>query len=165
MKKQHKYLFLYLFFSQSCAIYSFSGVSLSKKVKTYSIQNFYVDTAKGPNNMYDLFTQELEKQIGQKTSLKKVDNEGDLLFEGKVIDFKYDPVNTDSNDTMARLSIKVSIDFFNMHDENMAFYNKKFTQSERVDNQNLNENEEEEITKKMFSALVKKILDASITNW
>ncbi len=162
MKKQYKWLLwigLSCQLNQACAIYSFSGVSLSKKIKTFTIQNIYVDVAKGPNNIDHLLIERLEEQIQKKTTLSKTENEGDIELEGKITAFDYITDHEKST-----LSITVVMDYTNKLNKQVSFYNKKFTESSPVAS-DLDEASEIKETKKMIEKIVERILGDSIINW
>ena len=113
-----------LFFS--CGFYSFTGASISNDIKTVSIKYF-------PNNakiiqptLSTVLTEKLKEQFITQTNLKIIDLDGDLSFNGEIIEYKIKPVGISSNETATqnRLTIKVKVDFVN-HKENKVYFNSK----------------------------------------
>jgi hypothetical protein len=104
----------------TCKInYSFSGVNISKDIKTYQVDFF-------PNNadlvvpgLNDDFRNMLIDQIDQKTNLTLVNNNGDLVFQGEITDYYIEPVSLTADQTAAqnRLTIKIKIDYTNTKNE------------------------------------------------
>jgi hypothetical protein len=104
----------------ACKInYSFSGVNISKDVKTYQVDFF-------PNNadlivpgLNDDFRNMLIDEIDQKTNLELVKNNGDLVFQGEITDYFIEPVALTADQTAAqnRLTISIKIDYTNTKNE------------------------------------------------
>jgi len=162
-------LYIFCLLQAGCLFYSFSGSSLNKKVKTFSIKDFQSKVALGPTTLADQITQSLRDVISQKTSLKEKATDGDIEFDGIITAFKHSPLAPSTKDdqtsgSRVQLSITVQINYNNKYDNNFCFKKKDFTQThdvkagtEIVEASNM----VEEIIKK----LMQDIYNASIANW
>ena len=97
---------------QGCAIYSFSGTSLSSEVKTFSIQCLS-EVALGPPDLSEKFIEKLSSELLQR-SLKQVETQGNIQFEAIITQFKYEPVAPSSSEgkdkaNKTRLTIKMKV--------------------------------------------------------
>lgn len=155
---------------QSCFMYSFSGSSLSKEAKTFSIQPFQSKVALGPANLNEQLTEKLRMELAQKTKLKEVFSNGDIQFEGTITDFKYTPIAPRSDDrgdmtSREQLSITVQVNYSNAYDKDFEFSKKQFTQTADMDASASRDTEEPGLVEDILKKLIKDIFNASIANW
>ena len=156
---------------QGCFMYSFSGSSLPKEAKTFSVQTFQSKVAKGPANLTDLITQKLSSELRQKTSLKEdTRNNGDVQFEGTITKFEYNPTTPRSNpdgdfSSQTQLSITVQLTYSNKYDKNFEFSKKHFTQTTNIDATADLDKEESNMVEEVLKKLIDDIFNASINNW
>lgn len=113
-----KTIFLVLIFgmiTQSCGIYSFSGVSIGPDVKTYQVNFFQNEAAIVEPGIDRTFTLQLQDLIQNQTSLVLTSNNGDLLYEGEIVEYYIAPQSSTSENTAAqnRLTITINVRFFN----------------------------------------------------
>lgn len=155
-----------LAFASGCGVYSFTGASIPPEAQTVSIQYF-------PNNamlveplLSNILTSALRDRFTNQTSLRMVPQQGDLAFEGEITDYRTSPVAIQSDQTAAlnRLSITVSVRFFNKFDESKGF-ETKFTQyMDYPSEQDLNAVKDRLITD-IVDMLVDDIFNKSVVNW
>jgi hypothetical protein len=151
-------------------MYSFSGSSLSKEAKTFSIQEFRSKVALGPSNLTEQFTQKLRAELVQKTHLKEVFSNGDIQFEGILTEFKYTPIaprgdSKEETGSRMQLSVTAEVSYSNAYDKDFEFSKKSFTQTTDIDaNANL-DTEEAGMTEEVLKKLIQDIFNASIANW
>lgn len=151
---------------QGCGIYSFTGASIPPEAKTISISYF-------PNNallveplLSSIFTSALRDRFMNQTQLRSVVSNGDLAFEGEIIDYATSPVAIQSDQTAAlnRLTISVNIRFFNKFDESKNF-ETKFTQYiDYPSTQDFNAIKSRLITE-VTDILVDNIFNKAVVNW
>ncbi|MEL6153051.1 MAG: LptE family protein [Bacteroidota bacterium] len=159
----------------SCAIYSFSGASLSADVKTFSIADFQSNVALGPPDLAEQFAEALGKELLQRTALSQVESKGDIQFEGTIIQFEYKPIaptaitktatKKEDQASRTRLTITVQLNYINPKDPETAFSKKKFSQYEDVDADVSTDDAEPDLVKKIFEKLIKDIFNASVASW
>ena len=155
-----------LFFLTSCGIYSFTGVSISKEVKTVQIIDL-VNTAKliNPNLTYNIRIQMEDKFLGQ-TDLSLVRSDGDLVYEGRVTKYEVTTASSDKNlATQNRLTISIKMKFFNNFDKKQNF-DREFTHFLDFDsNKTLQGSFETELVDEILEKLINDIYIASLANW
>lgn len=163
---------LYFFFSLlwGCGLFTFSGVSLSLDVKTFSIQ-FYTEVSDGPTDMPDKLTEALATQILRTThSLTREEKDGDIQYEGVVKSFSYlTTFSTKDKDDkpkeVQRLTITIEVSYFNPSDEASSFKKKQFSASaDMISTENQSE-KEPELIEAIFRQLIDDICNKSIDNW
>jgi len=117
------YLILSIFFPSCKAGYSFTGASISPDVKTFTVKFFTKTAALGPATMSQKFTERLKDKFISQTNLLHTDKNGDLIFEGSIINYMISPIAIQSNELAAqnRLTITVSVKFTNLKDEKQNF--------------------------------------------
>ena len=107
--------------SFSCGVYSFTGRStLSKDIKTFSVQNIVLSAPTDIPTMSQDFTEALKEYIQRNTSLKMVSSGGDIQFDGAIVDYRTDGVAAATGGdkaAMNRLTIVIEIDFTNKMQE------------------------------------------------
>tara|TARA_R110000850_G_scaffold244768_1_gene369587 strand:+ start:26342 stop:26851 length:510 start_codon:yes stop_codon:yes gene_type:complete len=105
---------LTLFSSQSCGVYSFTGASIASNIETFQV-NFFRNNAPLVEPGLDRdFTQALQEIILNQTSLDLTNRNGDLIYEGEIIEYYIAPITATAQNTAAqnRLTISVNVRFF-----------------------------------------------------
>ncbi len=157
---------LFLVFAQSCGIYSFTGASIPPEAKSISVQHF-------PNNailveplLSSSFTAALRDKFMTQTSLDMVDQNGDLAFEGEILDFKTEPMAIQSDQTAAlnRLTITVNVRFFNTFDESKSFETRFSQYMDYPSDQDFNAVKDNLISD-IVDMLVEDIFNRAVVNW
>ena len=128
MKKLFSYCLLLtasclLLFSSCKVHYSFSGASVSPDVKTVSIQAFRNNASLAPPTLPQSLNEAIKDIFTSQTNLGIVSSNGDLNFEGEILNYITAPVAIQSNDQAAlnRLTITVTVRFTNLKDEKQKF--------------------------------------------
>ncbi|MCM4155565.1 LptE family protein [Gramella sp. AN32] len=99
---------------QSCGLYSFTGADTGE-ANTFQV-NFFQNQSDLVEPGIDLaFTTSLQDLIQNQTSLSLVNNNGDLIFEGEIIDYYISPMSATAQNTAAqnRLTIAVNVRYYN----------------------------------------------------
>jgi hypothetical protein len=142
MREKFVYFFLYctLFILHcslnSCGIYSFSGASIPKEVKTISID--YIQN-KAPNawsSIDNIFNQELRNKMSREAGLKVLDAGGDYQLKGYISNYVITPQTptTGSFSNKYRLDITVQLEFKDQVSEKKVQWTESFTNFELYDN-------------------------------
>ncbi len=117
MKKHALYLILLLFglHLNSCGIYSFSGVNIQPDVKTYTVLPFENTAQLVIPGFAEEFRLALIDKIQNMTDLDYADQQGDLIYAGKITRYFIQPAASTGNQQAAlnRLTVEVEIDFKN----------------------------------------------------
>lgn len=116
MKKfSYTILFLFVFTTQSCGIYSLSGTTIHPDVKTVQIDYFPNNAILVEPSLSQLFTTQFQDLFTTQTNLTLVKSGGDLQFEGEITGYKINPMTATAQQTAAqnRLTITVNVRFYN----------------------------------------------------
>lgn len=151
-----------------CKAYSFSGTSLTKEIKTFSIDNCYSKVAMGPPDLSEILSTTLANMILQRTQLVQRLQEGDIQYDITITKFEFSPVATPANSeigSVQRLTIDVEVDFRNNYDEKSSLKKKKFSQfADASENADIDA-EEPRLIEEVFEKLADDIINASAANW
>jgi hypothetical protein len=120
-------LFLVL---NGCGAYSFSGANIGPDIKTFQVNYFQNNAANVQPGIDRDFTLKLQDLLLNQTSLDLVTNNGDLLYEGEIVEFYTAPITATSQSTAAqnRLTVGVNILFYdtkipdNYFEQRFSFY-------------------------------------------
>ena len=102
----------------SCGPYSFTGASISEKTKTFQVNYFQNNAPLIEPGLDRDFTLALQDLLINQTSLDLVNSNGDLTYEGEIVEYRISPTTAQSNNTAAqnRLTIAVNVRFFDKND-------------------------------------------------
>lgn len=151
---------------QSCGIYSFTGADTGA-AETFQV-NFFENTADIVEPGIDRdFTQRLQDLIQNQTNLSLVNEGGDLIYEGEIIDFYEAPMTATSDNRAAenRLTIAVRVRFFNTLDPTKDFERRFSFYYDYSANASLRGPVLETALDEIFTRITQDIFNASLTNW
>lgn len=149
-----------------CGIYSFSGASIPAEAKTVSVQYFPNQAQLINPTLSNNFTTALRDAITNQTSLDMVDSNGDMAFEGEIVDYRTSPVAITAGQTAAlnRLTITVNVRFVNLFDETKNFETRFSNYIDYPSDQELN-SVQESLTASIIEALVEDVFNKAFVNW
>lgn len=118
-----------LLFSSGCGVYSFTGASIPPEAKTVSVQYFPNKAQLVVAIVSPTFTETLQDQFVNQTTLEMVEKNGDLSLDGEITDYRTTPVAIQGDQTAAlnRLTLTVNVRFVNKFEPDKDF-EQKFTQ-------------------------------------
>ncbi|MEL1253140.1 LptE family protein [Flavobacterium sp. DGU38] len=167
MKKIYSFFALIsLFMLSGCGVYNFTGASPIEG-KTFQV-NFFQNNADLIEPGIDReFTLALQDLIMNQTNLNLVSSNGDLLYEGEIIDYHISPMTATADQQAAqnRLTIRVNVRFSNRKKETddfektYEFYYDYPAQSQLVGSV-LNE-----AIKTIFERITQDIFNDSLAKW
>lgn len=165
---------LVMLFAASCGNYSFTGASINyNETKTISIANFFNDSPGGLPNMGQLFTEELKEYFQRNTKLELVKANGDLQFEGAVVDYQVRPqaIVSSGNQNQAdqsglmRVTIFIDVGFVNKAKETDNFQ-RRFSFFADYDPQSTTLTAiEATLVDEIFDQIIFDIFQASVAQW
>ena len=150
-----------------CGAYSFTGISLSSDIKTFQVNYFQNTAALIEPGIERDFTIALQDLILNQTNLDLVKSNGDIVYEGEIVEYRISPTTATSSNTAAqnRLTISVNVIFTNTNDEE-ADFEKRFTffydyagSAQLVGAQKTTAVEE------IFERITQDVINASLANW
>ena len=163
--------FLILISFHSCGSYSFTGASIPEGTETFQVNLFENNSG---NNVGSIFepgldrdlTLALQNILENQTNLQLVQSNGDLLYEGEIIEYRVSPMTStaDLNAAQNRLTISVNIYYTNFKKEEDNFERRfSFFFDFPAEQQLISiKNEAHEI---IFERLTQDIFNASLAKW
>lgn len=112
----------------ACGAYSFTGAKVNPDTKTFQVSYFQNNATLIEPGLDLDFTNALTDLLINQTSLDNVKSNGDLVYEGEIVEYRISPTTATSSDTAAqnRLTISVNVRFYNKQDEESEF-EKRFS--------------------------------------
>lgn len=151
----------------SCKVYSFSGANINPEIKTISISYINNKSGNGPAAASDIFTNLLKDKMLINTSLASVNANGDVQFSGNIVSYNYTiqaPSGATSSD-LRRITISVSIDYYNSVDEEESFESQTFTRFADYPVDEDLQSIEETIISEISTQLVDDIFNKAFVKW
>jgi len=157
-----------LVISNSCGVYSLTGASISPEVKTAEVAYFQNRASVVQPTLSRELTEKLKDKIQSQTSLKLVNESGDVKFVGEIIPSGYiiTPAAITSENIAAknRLTITVQVKFTNSKESQYDF-DTSFSRFEDFDSNISIESVESELIRKIGDQLVEDIFNRAFVNW
>ncbi len=124
---KHILLAIISFCLNSCSVYNFTGTG-KIDAKTFQVNYFQNNAPLIEPGIERTFTQKLQNLIQNQTNLNLVNSNGDLLYEGEIVDYRITPTTATADITAAqnRLTITINVRFTNKNKETDNF-EKKFS--------------------------------------
>ena len=111
----------------ACGIYNFTGGNVGTAT-SFTVPRFQNFATSNPGSVFEPglerdFTQALQDRILNQTSLDLTSSDGDLLYEGEIVEYRISPMSATAEQTAAqnRLSMAVNVRFFNKTKEDADF--------------------------------------------
>ena len=122
--KKYYFLISFSLISLSCGIYSFTGSSIPVGVETFQVDYFENIAGGRPGSTIEPgldrdFTIALQDLIVNQTSLNLVNEGGDIIYSGEIIEFSVTPMAATAEITAAqnRLTMSVMLNYVNVLNE------------------------------------------------
>ncbi len=170
MVKRSAFALLFMLWSTSCGVYSFTGTAVT--AETISIKTFFNDAANGPNNLGVIFTDKLRDYFQQNTTLVQVDEDGELQLEGAVVSYRLSPVAPSAAQSdlsrdvanLTRLTITVKVEYVDLENEDNNF-TRNFSHFADFDSDLGLTAVENELLDVIFQQIILDIFNATVANW
>ena len=156
-----------LLLNSSCKVsYSFTGASISPKVKTVTIQYFPNQASLVVPTLSRSFTDDLRDYFTSQTNLVLLDKGGDLNIEGAITVYVLQPIAIQGNETSAmnRLTITISVKFTNRTDEKQNFETTFSRYEDYQSTLNLS-SVQNGLIKEIDDKLVQDVFNKAVVNW
>ena len=164
---KYSFLIILLTLVSGCGAYSFTGISLSSKTKTFQVNYFQNTSALIEPGIERDFTLALQDLILNQTNLDLVKSNGDILYEGEIVEYRISPTTATASNTAAqnRLTIGINVRFINKDDDE-ADFEKRFSfffdfegSAQLIGSQKTTAIEE------IFERITQDVVNASLANW
>lgn len=154
-----------------CGVYSFTGISIPPETKTFQVNYFQNYAASSPGSTVEPglerdFTIALQDVILNQTNLDLVNSNGDLVFEGEVVEFRISPTTSTADNRAAqnRLTMAVMVRYFNKLDEE-ANFEQRFSFFYDYPASALLDQVKNEALTEIFERLTQDIVNKALANW
>ena len=154
----------------SCGIYNFTGGNIGT-AKTFTVTYFQNYATQNPGSTFEPgmdrdFTLALQDRILNQSTLSLIPSDGDLLYEGEIVEYRISPMSATSQQTAAqnRLSIAVKVRFYNKTKEDVDFDQRFsfFYDFPAASSLSSVKSEAHEI---IFERITQDIFNASLADW
>ena len=160
-----------MLFTYKCGIYSFTGASIPEGTKTFQVNYFENLAGNRPGSTIEPgldqeFTIALQDLILNQTNLNLVTSNGDLIYEGEIVQYSITPTTSTANNTAAqnRLTMRVNVRYTNKL-KNEDSFEKGFSFFFDFDaNQQLYDIKTA-ANKDLFERITLDIFNASLAKW
>ncbi len=167
MGKKLLLLILTVFLMQSsCKMnYSFTGAQTGT-AETVSVKYFTNIAPLNNPSASQTFTEKLKDKFVRETPLKLIDDNGDMMLSGKIIDYNVSPVAIQQNVTAAqnRLTIAIQVKFVNKTDSKYDF-EKTFSNFEDFDATKSLSAVENDLVNTICDKIVQNVFNDAVINW
>jgi outer membrane lipopolysaccharide assembly protein LptE/RlpB len=155
-----------LLINSGCGFYSHTGASIPPDAKTFSISYITNTASIVAPSLSQTLTEKLKTKFINETQLKLTTGEGDILFSGKIIDYKTAPVAVQSNNANAvnRLTVTAEITYENRKDEKKNF-TQTFTNFVDYSADKNFSAEEVNLINQVTDMMVQDIFNKAFINW
>ena len=155
----------------SCGSYSFTGASIPDGTETFQVNFFENDAGNKMGSIFEPgldrdFTLALQNILQNQTNLQLVSIDGDLVYEGEIVEYRVSPMTATSDLTASqnRLSISINVRFINLKKEDDDFERRfSFYFDYPAETQLLNVKSEAHDL--IFERITQDIFNASLAKW
>ncbi|MDH7447876.1 LptE family protein [Aquimarina sp. 2201CG14-23] len=149
---------------QGCGAYSFSGINTS--ATSFQVAFFQNQAPITIPGIDQTFTNQLQDLILNQTNLDLVTSNGDIAYEGEIVQYYVAPTNATSQNTAAqnRLTIAVNVRFYDtknpkedLEQRFSFFFDYPASQSETV--------VRDEAIQVIYERITQDILNATLAKW
>ena len=111
-------IFIFALSVNSCSVYNFTGTG-KINAKTFQVNYFQNNAPLIEPGLDRKFTIKLQEIIRNQTNLNLTSSNGDLLYEGEIVEYRTTPMQATAAQTAAqsRLTISVNVRFSNKNKE------------------------------------------------
>ncbi|GHA24679.1 hypothetical protein GCM10007103_02390 [Salinimicrobium marinum] len=151
---------------QSCGIYSLSGADTGN-AQTFQVNQFQNAADIVEPGIDRTFTLELEDLIQSQTNLNLTNSNGDLIYEGEILDYYIAPMSATAESTAAqnRLTIVIMVRFFNTLEPEKDFERRFSFYYDYPAASQLNGALLATALDEIYTRITQDIFNASLANW
>ena len=154
-----------------CLTYSFTGAATN--ATSMQVDMFFNNTDLGPANLGADFTNQLKDYYQRNSSLKIVEENGELQIEGVITDYRLTPVAPVSSGSatqldaaaLTRLTIAVRASYVDNLEPKNSFKDRSFSFYADFNNSQDLTAVQEELQKRIFEQILLDIFNATVANW
>lgn len=152
----------------SCKFYSFTGADIDYNItKTFQVNYFRNEAPLVEPSVSRDFTDALQELMLNQTSLAQTNRDGDLIFEGEIIEYYIAPITATAEHKAAqnRLTIAVNVRFINKINPDKDFERRFSYYHDYEGSAMLIGPQLSTATQEIFERITQDIFNASLANW
>ena len=161
-------LLILILFTTSCSVkYSLTGASISSETKTFQVNYFQNNAPLIEPGIERDFTNKLIDLLINQTSLELVKSNGDLTYEGEIVEYRISPTTATANNTAAqnRLTVGVNIRFYDKNDSEADFEKRFSFYYDYPGNVQLIGGQRDTALDEIFERITQDVFNASLAKW
>ena len=152
----------------SCNVkYSLTGASISPETKTFQVNYFQNNSTLIEPGIEREFTNKLIDLLINQTSLDLVKSNGDLTYEGEIVEYRISPTTATANNTAAqnRLTVGVNIRFYDKSDSEADFEKRFSFYYDYPGSSQLIGSQKDTAIDEIFERITQDVFNASLAKW
>jgi len=161
-------LILLIGICKGCGSYSFTGADIDySNTKTFQVSYFQNNALIVQPGIDRDFTLKLQDILLNQTNLDLVNTNGDLIFEGEIVEYYIAPITATSQSTAAqnRLTISVNVRFYNTNDEEKDMEQRFSFYFDYTGNTQLIGSQLNDAINIIFERITQDIFNITLANW
>ena len=160
-------LILFLIASSCSVKYSLTGASIGPETKTFQVNYFQNNAPLIEPGIERDFTNKLIDLLINQTSLELVKSNGDLTYEGEIVEYRISPTTATANNTAAqnRLTVGVNIRFYDKNDREADFEKRFSFYYDYPGNVQLIGGQRDTALDEIFERITQDVFNASLAKW
>ena len=154
--------------ASSCSVkYSLTGASIGPETKTFQVNYFQNNAPLIEPGIERDFTNKLIDLLINQTSLELVKSNGDLTYEGEIVEYRISPTTATANNTAAqnRLTVGVNIRFYDKNDSETDFEKRFSFYYDYPGNVQLIGGQRDTALDEIFERITQDVFNASLAKW
>ena len=158
----------YLMILQSCSVkYSLTGASISPETKSFQVNYFQNNAPLIEPGIERDFTNKLIDLLINQTSLELVKSNGDLVYEGEIVEYRISPTTATSDNRAAqnRLTVGVNVRFYDIKDPDADFEKRFSFYYDYPASVQLIGSQKDTAMEEIFERITQDIFNASLAKW
>ena len=161
-------LLILILFTTSCSVkYSLTGASISPETKTFQVNYFQNNAPLIEPGIERDFTNKLIDLLINQTSLELVKSNGDLTYEGEIVEYRISPTTATADNRAAqnRLTVGVNIRFYDKNDSEADFEKRFSFYYDYPGNVQLIGGQIDTALDEIFERITQDVFNASLAKW
>ncbi len=158
----------YLMIIQSCSVkYSLTGASISPETTSFQVNYFQNNAPLIEPGIERDFTNKLIDLLINQTSLELVKSNGDLVYEGEIVEYRISPTTATSDNRAAqnRLTVGVNVRFYDIKDPDADFEKRFSFYYDYPASVQLIGSQKDTAIEEIFERITQDVFNASLAKW
>ena len=158
----------YLMILQSCSVkYSLTGASISPETTSFQVNYFQNNAPLIEPGIERDFTNKLIDLLINQTSLELVKSNGNLVYEGEIVEYRISPTTATSDNRAAqnRLTVGVNVRFYDIKDPDADFEKRFSFYYDYPASVQLIGSQKDTAMEEIFERITQDVFNASLAKW